>query len=184
MLLETIAVRNAQVEVLHWINGISGCLFPCFAIVLGVHVGDTPVATQSQRVVVDVLGTYAEAQSEVEALDVAKTAVILAEEAGLHVVQQIIIVIKNGLAVDTQGEVGTKVGIHAKVVGEVVAVTYMHRDLHVAGTCFHCCGQAFRFCTLHGVVDTCVDKYAVTARKHVLATCSQIEARLDVGICA
>ena len=117
-----------------------------------------------------------------EALDITKISIILAEEAGLHVIQEIIVIVNNALTIDTYGEIGTKVGVNAKVVAEIVAVTNVNRNLHIAGTSLTCCTQSINLGTLHGVVDTCIDENAMTAGKHVLATHTQIETRLEIRI--
>ena len=133
-LLEAIAEGDGQVEVMDLINVITAGIKDGVAVLVAPHVGNAPVATNREVVVLVVLGTYAEAQSGIPALEVRlHRALLEGVVAPLRAacIRTVGIGIELVLAPDTHGEVGTDLTIHTQLAAEVVAVTHAYGNLHV-----------------------------------------------------
>lgn len=185
---ETIAVGDTGVEVLQLTELITILLEELSAVAVTIHVGQAPVEREVQRMMIGILSTYAETQTEIITLDFSQVHLAVAEELCGIVFNCIPVKLKLLLSVHTDGKVRTEVGKDAQIVQHIVTITHVQRDLDIARTELHCArifvgqtGSDIHLGTLHGVIDTQVDKHAIARGQHVLATNTQIETCLGVG---
>ena len=77
---EAVAVCDACVEVLQFGKLVTEALKLFAAVVVAIHISQSPVERECEGVMIGILGTHTEAQTEVVTLYVAQFVLVVAEE--------------------------------------------------------------------------------------------------------